>query len=285
MIVLWVGAVYERDIASFAWPPKTTIVVVPRPNDSFSAFSALADRYQKQYGSMLKGILEEHGLPYDTKEPIVLAGFSAGYLMMEPILASADASRILAVEAADSNWEPLGSDLTNKTSKPGYRAFAARAARGETLMWITSGINPGPDGQTMSGFSSTRVLLSPFTLADIPCVSLPPAVCSAAKGVGELRWYIFKDPPGGRPHQQQATVIAPQLVPMIVQAAYEKFVKPKAAISKDAYGATSEDAFGPAAFAPDLNPPESETSPVLLWGLALAGAGLIGYAIYRNTSR
>jgi len=178
---------------------------------SSAAFGELGALFKSTGGTALRGALLAANLPADTTEPIALAGFSAGFAVMEAMLVdAADRARIVAVGAFDAYYTSAA-----KSVKPGYAAFAKLALAGERQMTMTSSHVAGKDYP--SGFDAASAFVAPLKLAPIPRRNIGPAVCDHAEGRGSFRWYVYADRDSPKTsHAQNATVIAPVIMPELV---------------------------------------------------------------------
>lgn len=215
MLVIWTGPVSPKNLSGASWrgeaPKLITISAGVGGKIGSTAFEQLAAQYRGAHGSPLRGALAAGKVDPGTGEPVVLAGFSAGWGLIEHILRDpADRERVAAVGAFDAYYTGPG-----KARKAGYSAFAELAANGRRPMVMTSSHIAGPSYP--SSADSTQALLEPLGLGPIPLRHVPPAECELAAGRGALRWYVYRNRQTGKQsHVQHATVLAPHFVPELV---------------------------------------------------------------------
>ncbi len=127
--------------------------ILPIVFDGSSNGKALAESLRDSQGSILPRLLEKYA-PGITPEKIALASFSAGYGLLDPILAvPEDRARVTATCFADSVFL-AGNPKTGAGGPvhPGAVAFGAEAVHGEKLLVSTSAHST--DGSYLTGMQS-----------------------------------------------------------------------------------------------------------------------------------
>jgi hypothetical protein len=212
VILVWAGPVMASTMANAPWRGDAPrIVTISGAGSSY--FAALGRTYEQRGGTVLRGLLEAHGIDPDTDEPIALSGFSAAHGLLELALRSeADRARVRAVGAFDAYY--IG---TGQGPKPGYLAYAEEAAARVSgrAMVLTTSHNAG---QTYpSATEAVGELLAGLELEDAVLLDVPPAECERARRRGALRWYVYANRRDvSRTHDQHANVIAPAVMPSML---------------------------------------------------------------------
>ncbi len=143
-LVILVGPMNASQLGQVAWQRPTKVVTLSQGPDGYSdqdgrigpgAFAAL---WQK-FGS-IEAVAASVGI--DELGSVGLIAFSAGWAFADPALGSGRVDGALLLDACFAP-APGFSTLV----KPGYRAFAAAAARGERLLVLTG----GPGGRYHTG--------------------------------------------------------------------------------------------------------------------------------------
>lgn len=166
MIVLWTGPISAQMMAP-AVPPGCRLVTINAGANGKIGSTAFA-QLGSSYGGDLAAVLKSRGVTLGA-EPVVLAAFSAGWGLVETILAR-DPTRPAALLAADAYYTGAGVGR-----KPGFAAFCALAAAGQKLAVFTT--SPIAGATHPSAEEAVGALLAPFGMQ--PC-SPPP-------GLGEPR--------------------------------------------------------------------------------------------------
>lgn len=221
-LVIWCGPVSASNLKTARLPAGARVVTVNRgvgkdpaaPNVGSSHFEALA----AQVGGSLRTLLDGRGVDLDAFRSVTLAGFSAGWGLMEPLLRGTDGARVDVLYAADAYYTGPGRQV-----KPGYRAFLERAAAGRALALLTTSNIAGPT------YPSSAAAVEKLTEGlDLEPVQLAPELPRPVRALGKLGaiWCDY----GGEPFQHvgHATKLAPLFFSHVVTPYLERRALPGA---------------------------------------------------------
>jgi hypothetical protein len=218
-LVIWCGPVSPANLKTARLPAGARVVTINRgagkdpkaPNSGSSNFELLAS----QVGGSLRTLLDGRGVDLDAFRSVTLAGFSAGWGLMEPILRGTDGARVDVLYAADAYY--------GRAVKPGYRAFLERAAGGRALAILTTSTIAGPTYPSATAGVEKLVDglgLEPMTLA--------PALPRPVRALGKLGavWCDYGLEPFK--HVGHATKLAPLFFSHVVTPYLERRALPGA---------------------------------------------------------
>ncbi len=226
-LVIWCGPVSTSNLKTARLPAGARVVTVNRgagkdpkaPNIGSSNFELLAS----QVGGSLRTLLDQRGVDLDTCGTVTLAGFSAGWGLMEPLLRGTDGARVDVLYAADAYYTGPGRQV-----KPGYRAFLERAAAGRALAILTTSNIAGPN------YPSSAAAVEKLTEGlGLEPITLGPELPRPERAVGKLGaiWADY----GGQPfkHVGHATKLAPLYFSHVVTPYLERRALPGASGAGD----------------------------------------------------
>lgn len=226
-LVIWCGPVSPANLKTARLPAGARVVTVSRgagkdpkaPNIGSSNFELLAS----QVGGSLRTLLDQRGVDLDAFRSVTLAGFSAGWGLMEPLLRGTDGARVDVLYAADAYYTGPGRQV-----KPGYRAFLERAAAGRALAILTTSHVAGPS------YPSSAAAVEKLTEGlDLAPLSLAPEIPRPERAVGKLGaiWADY----GAEPfkHVGHATKLAPLYFSHVVTPYLERRALPGASGTGD----------------------------------------------------
>lgn len=222
-LVIWCGPVSPQNLKTARLPDGARVVTIGRgagkdpkaPNTGSSNFELLAT----QAGGSLRTLLDQRGVDLDAFRTVTLAGFSAGWGLMEHVLRGTDGARVDVLAAFDAYYTG-----PTKTPKPGYRAFLERAAAGRALAVLTTSPIAGPNYPSAS--AAVGALVEPF---DIEPLMLPPELPrpESARGRLGLIWADYPKEPFK--HVGHATKLAPLYFSHVITPYLERRALPGAA--------------------------------------------------------
>lgn len=226
-LVIWCGPVSPANLKTARLPAGARVVTINRgagkdpkaPNSGSSNFELLAS----QVGGSLRTLLDQRGVDLDAFRSVTLAGFSAGWGLMEPLLRGTDGARVDVLYAADAYYTGPGRQV-----KPGYRAFLERAAAGRALAILTTSHVAGPS------YPSSAAAVEKLTEGlDLAPLSLAPEIPRPERAVGKLGaiWADY----GAEPfkHVGHATKLAPLYFSHVVTPYLERRALPGASGTGD----------------------------------------------------
>lgn len=205
----WGGPVYCSTMDKVEWQRPTKVYCKPLTGSENGAFFYGS---LKGSGDPLGTLLAKAGVP----EPgsVGFAGFSAFHGFMEPMLQAAS-DRIDYVHLADACFSGAGST----TAKPGFVAFAKRAASGAARMTITTNGPWGKDihyshaGKSYDLTSGAKCIEAVWKAAvgnmSQADAKVPPGVSKPDRifREGELYWFHYESGLGD-PHGDHANKLA-----------------------------------------------------------------------------
>lgn len=226
-LVIWCGPVSPANLKTARLPAGARVVTINRgagkdpkaPNSGSSNFELLAS----QVGGSLRTLLDQRGLDLDAFRSVTLAGFSAGWGLMEPLLRGTDGARVDVLYAADAYYTGPGRQV-----KPGYRAFLERAAAGRALAILTTSHVAGPN------YPSSAAAVEKLTEGlDLAPLSLAPEIPRPERAVGKLGaiWADYGTEPFK--HVGHATKLAPLFFSHVVTPYLERRALPGASGAGD----------------------------------------------------
>lgn len=226
-LVIWCGPVSPANLKTARLPAGARVVTINRgagkdpkaPNSGSSNFELLAS----QVGGSLRTLLDGRGVDLDAFRSVTLAGFSAGWGLMEPLLRGTDGARVDVLYAADAYYTGPGRQV-----KPGYRAFLERAAAGRALAILTTSHVAGPNYP--SSAASVEKLTEGLGLTPL---SLAPDLPRPERAVGKLGaiWADYGTEPFK--HVGHATKLAPLFFSHVVTPYLERRALPGASGAGD----------------------------------------------------
>lgn len=226
-LVIWCGPVSPANLKTARLPAGARVVTINRgagkdpkaPNSGSSNFGLLAS----QVGGSLRTLLDGRGVDLDAFRSVTLAGFSAGWGLMEPLLRGTDGARVDVLYAADAYYTGPGRQV-----KPGYRAFLERAAAGRALAILTTSHVAGPNYP--SSAAAVEKLTEGLPLAPL---SLAPELPRPERAVGKLGciWADYGSEPFK--HVGHATKLAPLFFSHVVTPYLERRALPGASGAGD----------------------------------------------------
>lgn len=226
-LVIWCGPVSPANLKTARLPAGARVVTINRgagkdpkaPNSGSSNFELLAS----QVGGSLRTLLDGRGVDLDAFRSVTLAGFSAGWGLMEPLLRGTDGARVDVLYAADAYYTGPGRQV-----KPGYRAFLERAAAGRALAILTTSHVAGPNYP--SSAAAVEKLTEGLPLAPL---SLAPELPRPERAVGKLGciWADYGSEPFK--HVGHATKLAPLFFSHVVTPYLERRALPGASGAGD----------------------------------------------------
>lgn len=218
-LVIWCGPVTAANLKTAKLPSGARLLVIGKgvsPNpDSPATGSTHFEALGSSVGGSLRTLLDQRGLDLDAFRSVTLAGFSAGWGLIEHLLRGTDAGRVDVLYAADAYY--------GKAVKPGYRAFVERAAGGRALAILTTSTIAGPTYPSATAGVEKLVEglgLEPMTLA--------PALPRPARALGKLGavWCDYGLEPFK--HVGHATKLAPLFFTHVVTPYLERRALPGA---------------------------------------------------------
>lgn len=221
-LVIWCGPVTAGNLKTAKLPDGARVLVIGKgiskdpksPAIGSSHFEALG----ASVGGSLRTLLDQRQLDLDGFRSVTLAGFSAGWGLMEPLLRGTDAGRVDVLYAADAYYTGPGRQV-----KPGYRAFLERAAGGRALAILTTSNIAGPTYP--SSAAAVEKLVEGLDLAPMQLAPELPRPVRALGRAGAV-WCDY----GGEPfkHVGHATKLAPLFFSHVVTPFLERRALPGA---------------------------------------------------------
>lgn len=139
-LVIWCGPVSASNLKTAKLPSGARLLVIGKgvsPNPESTAIgSTHFEALGSSVGGSLRTLLDQRGIDLDAFRSVTLAGFSAGWGLIEHLLRGTDAGRVDVLLASDAYY--------GRAVKPGYRAFLERAAGGRALAVLTTSTIAGP---------------------------------------------------------------------------------------------------------------------------------------------
>jgi len=221
-LVIWCGPVSAGNLKTARLPAGARLLVIGKgisPNpESKAGGSTHFEALGASVGGSLRTLLEQRQLDLDTFRSVTLAGFSAGWGLIEHVLRGTDAGRIDVLYAADAYYTGPA-----RTPKPGYRAFLERAAGGRALAILTTSNISGPNYP--SSAAAVEKLVEGLALEPLQVAPALPRPLRALGKLGAL-WCDY----GGEPfkHVGHATKLAPLYFSHVVTPYLERRALPGA---------------------------------------------------------
>lgn len=226
-LVIWCGPVTAGNLKTARLPAGARVLVIGKglskdpksPAIGSSHFEALGS----SVGDSLRTLLDQRGLDLDSFRSVTLAGFSAGFGLIEHMLRGTDGARVDVLYAADAYYTGPA-----RTVKPGYRAFLERAAAGRALAILTTSNIDGP------GYPSSAAAVAKLVEGmGLEPMQLSPELPRPGRAVGKLGavWADY----GGEPfkHVGHATKLAPLYFTHVVTPYLERRALPGASGAGD----------------------------------------------------
>ena len=207
--VIWAGPVSASNLSGARLPSPSRIVTVNQGTGGKIGSSAFASLGRKYVSA--RALLRSRGIELDDCETLTLAGFSAAHGLFEVLLRDPETrERTSALVAADAYYTGAAGSI-----KPGYSAFARKAATGAALAVFSSSPIAGP------GYPSCTDALGPLMAQFEPVPVLQPVAIDPPPARAFRRaglWWFQYDQAGKEGHRMHATRVAP--------AVLSKFVSP-----------------------------------------------------------